>query len=106
MSNPKPSESGTYQGKTIEQKVDSITLKWGTLKGWDIQTDKGMQLLERYVELGASYGAAQRRDTPEQKEIICQLIDCCAGDIYLDWDGKYVSKEEAKEYVRNYGEQS
>jgi len=23
--------------------------------------------------------------------------------IYLDWDGKYVTKEEAKEYVMNYG---
>src|ERR1700751_367564 len=58
-------------------KVDSIILKWGTLKGWDIQTEKGMALLRRYVELGASYGAAQQRDTPEKKEIICQLIDCC-----------------------------
>lgn len=84
-----------------EKKSNSIVLKWGTLKGWDIQTEQGMALLKRYVELGASHGAAQQRDTPEQKEIICQLIDC-ADEIYLDWDGEYVSKEKAKEYVRNY----
>lgn len=50
--------------------------------------------------------AAVQRDTPEQKEIICQLIDGCAGEIYLDWDGVEVSKEKAKEYVRNYGKQA
>ena len=86
-----------------EQKGDSIILKWGTLKGWEIHSETGMALLKRYHELGASWGAATQRDTPEQKEIICQLIDGCAGDIYLDWDGVYVSKEKAKEY---YGKQS
>jgi hypothetical protein len=54
------------------------------------------------MEIGSSMGAATQRDTPEQKEIICQLIDGCAGEIYLDWDGVYVSKEKAKEYVRGY----
>ena len=88
--------------KATEQVADSIDLKWGTLKRWEIHSEKGLALLRRYVELGSSLGAAQQRDTPEQKEIICELIDCCAGDIYLDWDGKYVSKEKAKEYVRNY----
>lgn len=85
-----------------EEKVDSLTLKWGTLKSWDIHSDTGLALLKRYCELGASMSAMAQRDTPEQKEIICQLIDGCAGDIYLAWDGEYVSKEKAKEYVRNY----
>lgn len=89
-----------------EAKGDSVSLKWGTLKSWDIHSETGMALLKRYHEIGASWGAATQRDTPEQKEIICQLIDGCAGDIYLDWDGKHVSKEEAKKYVRGYGETS
>lgn len=43
------------------------------------------------------------RDTPRQKEIICELIDLCDEDkIYLHWDGKYVTKEEAKKYVMEY----
>ena len=44
-----------------------------------------------------------QKDTTRQKEIICELID--EGDfdeVYLDWDDKYISKEEAKEYVLNY----
>lgn len=92
--------------RTPEDKVDSLTLKWGTLKSWDIHSENGLVLLKRYCEIGSSASAMMQRDTPEQKEIICQLIDGCAGDIYLDWDGEYVSKEKAKEYVRNYGKQS
>jgi hypothetical protein len=88
---------------TTDQAVDSLTLKWGTLKSWDIHSEKGKALLRRYHEIGSSLSAMAQKDTTEQKDIICQLIDCCAGDIYLDWDGEYVSKEKAKEYVRNYG---
>lgn len=91
---------------TAETEVDSLSLKWGGLKSWDIHSEKGKALLKRYAEIGYSLSAMAQNDTPEQKDIICQLIDCCAGDIYLDWDGKYVSKEEAKEYVRNYGKKS
>jgi hypothetical protein len=92
--------------RPAEQRVDSLSLKWGTLKSWDINSENGKALLQRYVEIGSSLSAALQNDTPEQRDIICELIDCCAGDIYLDWDGKYVSKEKAKEYVRNYGKQS
>lgn len=88
---------------STEQKVDSLALKWGTLKRWEIHSETGRALLKRYHEIGSSASAMAQHDTPEQKEIICQLIDGCAGDIYLDWDGVEVSKEKAKEYVRNYG---
>ena len=91
---------------TGDKQVDSLSLKWGTLKSWDIPSEVGKALLQRYHEIGSSMSAALQHDTPEQKEIICQLIDGCAGDIYLDWDGVEVSKEKAKEYVRNYGKQS
>lgn len=96
----------TEGNKSTDEQGDSLSLKWGTLKSWDIHSEKGLALLKRYVEIGASLGAAQQKDTPEQKDIICQLIDGCAGEIYMDWDGEYVSKEKAKEYVRNYGKQS
>lgn len=84
-----------------------LTLKWGTLKSWHFTRPKGQELFKRYVELGCEYGAMQQRDTDEQKELICQMIDECDGEtIYLDWDGKDVSKEEAKKYVREYGKKS
>lgn len=85
-------------------KKDYLCLKWGTLKAWNFHSKKAVKLLEEYGSLGSAWGAAQRRDTPRQKEIICELID--EGDfetVYLDWDDKDVSKEEAKKYVMEYG---
>ena len=84
--------------------ADSITLKWGTLKAWDIKTPAAIEFLRQWNALGQSASAMMQHDTPEQKELLCKLID--ASDIetvYLDWDGKDVSKEEAKDYIRNYG---
>lgn len=80
-----------------------LTLKWGTLKSWNFAGISGAQdLLKQYKELGYSYSAMGQSDTPEQKEIICQLIDLMPCEIYLEWDGEYVSKDEAKKYVRDY----
>lgn len=82
-----------------------LTLKWGTLKSWDFTgSEKADKLFEEYSDIGASASAMTQHDTPRQKKIICELIDLCDGDtIYLEWDGKEVSKEKAKEYVMNYG---
>lgn len=80
-----------------------LTLKWGTLKSWDFtESEKGIELLKEYYKIGSSFSAMAQRDTPRQKEIICELIDLCEGEIYLDWDGVDVSKQAAKEYVMNY----
>lgn len=88
----------------MSQNEEHITLKWGTLKGWCVKSDEGKALLKRYFDLGASSGAMTQNDTPEQKEIICKLIDLTSSEeIFLDWDGKYVSKDAAKDYVNNYG---
>ena len=86
-----------------EADHDSLTLKWGTLKAWRLTSPKGQELLRKYFDIGSSVSAMAQHDTPEQKELICQMIDeCGAEQIYLDWDGKYVSKDEAKKYVREY----
>ena len=82
---------------------DHLTLKWGTLKASAFHSEKAKELLREYEELCSSWEDAQQHDTPRQKEIICELID--EGNfkkVYLDWDGKYVSKKEAKKYVMNY----
>jgi hypothetical protein len=84
--------------------MNCLTLKWGTLKSWDFSdSEEGQILLRKYFDMGGSVSAAMQNDTDKQKEIICNLIDLCDGDtIYLDWDGKEVSKQEAKDYVMNY----
>lgn len=82
---------------------DSLTLKWGTLKAWHFETEECRRLLQQYVDLGSSVSAMAQRDTPEQKALICQMIDACdCEQIYLDWDGEYVTKEAAKKYVMEY----
>lgn len=81
------------------EEQDYITLKWGTLQSWRITSEKGKELLRQYGELGTRLSVAFQRDTPEQKRLICELIDLVPGEICLDWDGKYVSKEDAKKYV-------
>lgn len=84
--------------------AEHLTLKWGTLKAWKFESDEAKALMQRYVEIGSAAGAMQQDDTPEQKQIICNLIDVVGCDkIYLDWEGKYVSKDEAKKYVTEYG---
>jgi hypothetical protein len=81
-----------------------LTLKWGTLKSWHFDSKNGKKLLKEYSKIGSSFSAMAQHDTPRQKEIICELIDECDGDtIYLEWDGKDVSKQKAKDYVMNYG---
>jgi hypothetical protein len=83
---------------------DSITLKWGTLKAWHIHTDAAHEFLKQWLDIGASMSAMSHHDTPEQKELLCRMIDAANCDeIYLDWDDKMVSKEEAKAYIREYG---
>jgi len=87
----------------MSESEDYLTLKWGTLKAWNLHSEKGAELLKKYHEIGSSFSAMTQNDTPEQKQLICQMIDeCNAEKIFLDWDGVYVSKEDAKKYVMEY----
>lgn len=76
---------------------DYLTLKWGDIKSCKITSPKGKLLLKRYFEI-------ETTDSTEKKDIICRLIDIVPGKkIYLDWYNKYVTKEEAKKYILEYG---
>lgn len=82
-----------------------LTLKWGNVKGWD-GMDEGhpaREALNAYLEhAGVS---AMERQSDEQRERICAVIDAIDGDIYDDWNGGTLTKEDAKAYVRNYGKE-
>lgn len=83
--------------------AESLDLKWGTLKGWSLGSNqKAIDLCNRYVDLGASMSAMAQKDTPEQKQIICELIDAVDGEIRNDWSGEVMTKEAAKKYVMEY----
>lgn len=82
--------------------MNSLTLKWGTVKGWDLETDEAVAAIQKWQNYGTSLSAAMQHDTPEQKQALLDAIDHM-DEIWLDWEGKRVSREEAKEYLRNYG---
>jgi len=87
----------------MEKEKDFLVLKWGTLKGWEFHSEKAKELLKEYFSLGHSMSAMLQNNTPRQKEILCQLID--EGNfqtVFLVWDNKDVSKEEAKKYIKEY----
>lgn len=82
----------------------SITLKWGTLKAWDLNNEspRCMDLMRQYRALGASLSAMSHKDTDEQKRLLCEVIDAFAGEIFNDWSGEKMSKDDAKKYIMEY----
>lgn len=83
---------------------DYILLKWGSLKGWELNSDKGKELSDEYVSHGRSLSAMAQKDDERQKEIILEMIEECNGVIQNDWDGLYYTKAQAREYITGYGD--
>lgn len=88
--------------KTKPTNRNKITLKWGTLKGWSLKTDEAKQLLQQYHDEPVSFSVMMQNDSKNQKAIILKLIDV-SDEIHLDWEGKDVTRDEAKDYILNYG---
>lgn len=82
---------------------DYILLKWGSFRGFTLTSDKGIELATKYSALGRSMSAMAQKDTDEQKVIMRQMIDECGGIIQNDWDGLFYTKQEAKDYIKEYG---
>jgi hypothetical protein len=87
---------------------DYLALKWGTLKGWRFKDSPvALEAFKEYVSLGSSMSAMAQKDTPRQKELILIMIDNVNGPISNEWDDiVYETKEQAKEYILNYGKKS
>jgi hypothetical protein len=83
--------------------AEYLRLKWGTLKGWNLETEASLAAAREYEQIGThSMSAMSQRDTPEQKQALCKLIDAIDGPITNDWSGERLSKDEAKRYVMEY----
>jgi hypothetical protein len=86
--------------------AEYLLLKWGTLKGWDFgENETARAAAKRYAAGGMTLSAMSQRDTPEQKQALCDLIDAINGPITNDWSGETMTKDEAKRYVREYRSQ-
>jgi hypothetical protein len=83
--------------------AEHLLLKWGSLKGWKLESEACQAAIQRWFDGGVSASAACQHDTPEQKQALCDLIDAVDGEIHNDWSGEMMSKDEAKKYVLEYG---
>lgn len=82
--------------------MNSLTLKWGSAKAWRLETEEARAAMQKWIDFGHGGSAAMHHDSPEQQQALLEVIDH-ADEIWLDWDDKKVTREEAKEYVLNYG---
>ena len=85
--------------------TDQITLKWGTLKAWDLKSPAALKAAKNYIDAGEnSVSAMMQHDTDDQKKALCDLIDALdASGVWNDWDGAEMTKEQAKDYIMGYG---
>lgn len=81
-------------------KQDVITLKWGNLKAWSIKSDEAIAVWNDHPTKTMSMSAMTRQSKAEAEWLI-RLIDASNCEtIYLSWDAKDVTKQEAIDYVR------
>jgi len=82
--------------------AERLSLKWGTIKGWDNLTEKSQEIIKRFFADGMCMSAAMDKPGEERRAILCELIDQFDGEIKNDWTGEKMSKDDAKKYVREY----
>lgn len=84
--------------------AEHLLLKWGALKGWEVESEACKAALDKYFEDPVSMSAAMQHCTAKQKEAICELIDVIDGPITNDWSGDKYTKEQAKKYIMEYND--
>lgn len=61
--------------------AEELTLKWGTVKGWDDLSDKSQEIMQRYFANGVPVSAMTDHPDAARKAILCELIDQFKGEI-------------------------
>ena len=57
-------------------ELDELSLKWGSLKSWNIKSEGASLALNKYFEAGeVSASAMMQNDNEAQKAALCELID-------------------------------
>ncbi len=84
---------------------NSLTLKWGTAKDWNLETDDALAAMKKWAAFGVSMSCMAQRDKPGQRQALIDAVDTM-DEIWLDWEGKKATREEAKKYLRGYGERN
>ena len=81
-----------------KKKIGFLSLKFASIKDADFATKEEQKLYDKFEELDKG-GYGPKSD--KQIQILFKLIDLCKDPkgIFLDWDNKYVSKQNAKKYI-------
>lgn len=82
---------------------EAITLKWGTLKAWDVRSEASQKLVDEFFKDGVCMSAMMDRPGPERRQVLCRLIEQLDGTVFNDWEDKFMTKQEAIKYVTEYG---
>ena len=82
--------------------AESLTLKWGSVKAGAISGEIARDLA-RYFADGVPLSAMADKPTEERREVLCELIDQFTGEIWNDWDGVVMNKDDAKKAFGEYG---
>lgn len=89
---------------TAPREKSELMLKWGTVKGWSgfYEGEPPMIALEKWAAIsGVSGGAATHDNTDAHRAALCEVVDA-VDLVYYEWDGRYMSKDEAKAYIMGY----
>ena len=62
--------------------AEELTLKWGTVKGWDNLSEKSQKILKRFFAAGVPMSAMADRPGEDRQSILCELIDQLDGEIW------------------------
>ncbi len=81
---------------------EHLLLKWGNLKGWKLRTDASREAARVLFDT-LQTNSAMEWLSDEGKSALCRLIDAVDGPIQNDWTGDFMTKDEAKKYVLEYG---
>jgi hypothetical protein len=83
-----------------------LSLKWGSIKGWSGFGPNQIAIAKRWQELeGGTISAALSNRSSEINAVVCELIDSVdknGGKFWNDWLDKYMTAQEAKDYILNY----
>ena len=81
----------------------SLILKCGTVKGWSGLDEAAQIAMQKFSDLGMSMGAMQQEMTPDHIKALCGVVDVVDEPIYNDWSGEEMTRDEAKKYIREFG---
>ena len=95
-----------YQTPEKEIKEDFILLKFGWTKAYSLDNSpEALKALEECQEIELNELDSEPTKLRRQRELICLAIDKINGAVKSWWHNcePFVSKEEAKKYIMEYG---